>query len=214
MAELFANAEVNREARWQVLSQLVVCSLAFHIIALVTLMYVPAVRDTFNIAALLSDTGYVDKAYARTEIGDDVNVLEMPRERFRYPPGYFATETELRLAQALQTTAVNPPVTVDFRPTQQSTPLPSPSPEVSPTPSPIASPAASPATATAANADVKAEAPKTTDQAETEMNKIAAANSVVRPSENEINTRPLKDWLARADAMRNKGELISRQRSR
>ena len=30
---------------------------------------------------------------------------------------------------------------------------------------------------------------------------------MVRPSENEINTRPLKDWLARADALRNKGEL-------
>lgn len=202
MAELFANVEINREPRWPILSKLAAASLAFHAMALASLFYVPAVRDMFNIAALLSDTGYVDRAYSRTEIGDDANVLQLPPAKFRYPDGYFATETELQLAQALQVNAAPPPITVDLQPV--STPVPSPTPEPSPEPSPSASPLGTPTTTTA---EAKPETPKTPEEAEAELNKIAAEKNVVRPSENEINTRPLKDWLARADAMRSKGEL-------
>jgi len=204
MAELFANSEINREPRWQILSKLAVGSLALHAALLASLIYVPAVRDTFNIAALLSDTGFVDRAYTKTEIGDDVQLLEMT-PKFHYPEGYFATETQLQLAQALQANPAPPPFPVDLRP--QSTPVPSPSPEPSPSPvaSPGVSPEASPANTTAEN--TKPETPKTPEQAEAELNKIAEENGVVRPNENEINTRPLKDWLARADSMRNKGEL-------
>ena len=204
MAELFENSEINREPRWQILSKLAAGSLALHAALLASLIYVPAVRDTFNIAALLSDTGFVDKAYTKTEIGDDVQLLEMT-PKFHYPEGYFATETQLQLAQALQANPAPPPFTVDLKP--QSTPVPSPSPETSPSPvaSPAVSPEASPANTTAEN--TKPETPKTPEQAEAELNKIAEENGVVRPNENEINTRPLKDWLARADAMRNKGEL-------
>ena len=206
MAELFENTEINREPRWQIMSKLAVASLALHATVLASLIYVPAVRDTFNVAALLSDTGYVDKEYTRTEI-DDVQMLQLPAAKFRYPDGYFATETQLQLAQAIQASPVGPPVTVDLSPT--STPTPSPMPEPSPSPSveasPGASPAASPVVTTADSS--KPEIPKTPEQAEAELNKIAAENSVVRPSENEINTRPLKDWLARADSMRTKGQL-------
>jgi len=204
MAELFANSEINREPRWQILSKLAVGSLALHAALLASLIYVPAVRDTFNIAALLSDTGFVDRAYTKTEIGDDVQLLEMT-PKFHYPEGYFATETQLQLAQALQANPAPPPFPVDLRP--QSTPVPSPSPEPSPSPvaSPAVSPEASPANTTAEN--TKPETPKTPEQAEAELNKIAEEHGVVRPNENEINTRPLKDWLARADSMRNKGEL-------
>jgi hypothetical protein len=208
MAELFENAEINREPRWQIMSKLAGASLALHAAALACLIYVPAVRDTFNIAALLSDTGYVDKAYTRTEIGEDVQVLQLPAAKFRYPDGYFATETELQLAQALQASAAAPPSSVDLIPLPSPSPIPSPTPEASPSPSVTASPAASPGTSPRTIADnSKTETPKTPEQAEAELNKIAAENSVVRPNENEINTRPLKDWLARADAMRNKGEL-------
>ena len=195
MAELFANSEINREPRWQILSKLAAGSLALHAALLACLIYVPAVRDTFNIAALLSDTGFVDKAYTKTEIGDEVQLLEMT-PKFHYPEGYFATETQLQLAQALQANPAPPPFPVDLRP--QSTPIPSPRPEPSPSPvaSPAVSPEASPANTTAENA--KPETPKTPEQAEAELNKIAEENGVVRPNENEINTRPLKDWLARA----------------
>lgn len=215
MAELFANSEVNREPRWQILSKLAAGSLALHVTALALLIYVPAVRNTFNIAAFLSDTGYVDKDYTRTEVGE-VQMLQLPGGKFRYPDGYFATETQLQLAQALQADAARP-ITIDLRPVQQSTPFPIATPEASPSPSPGASPGASPSaspatspatspiTTTAENA--KPETPKTPEEAEAELNKIAADKGLVRPNENEINTRPLKDWLARADAMRNKGQL-------
>jgi hypothetical protein len=206
MAELFANAEVNREPRWQIMSKLAAASLALHAVVMGSLIYVPAVRDTFNIAALLSDTGYVDKAYNKTEIGEDVQVLELPRAKFRYPDGYFATETELQLAQALQANPPSPPFTVGLKPI--STPTPLPTPEVSPSPVASVSPEASPSAPVATTAEnTKPETPKTPEQAEAELNKIAADNSVVRPNENEINTRPLKDWLAKADDMRNKGLL-------
>jgi hypothetical protein len=208
MAELFENAEINREPRWQILSKLAAASLALHVAALACLIYVPAVRDTFNIAALLSDTGLVDKAYTKTEIGDEAQMLELPKAKFRYPDGYFATETELQLAKALQeNAAAPPPFSIDLGP--QSTPSPIPSPEASPSPaespSPAASPSASATTTTAGN--VQPETPKTPEQAEAELNKIAADKGVVRPNENEINTRPLKDWLARADELRSKGQL-------
>ncbi|HEU4478899.1 MAG TPA: hypothetical protein VFR80_10300 [Pyrinomonadaceae bacterium] len=204
MPELFANVEINREPRWQLMSKLAGASLLLHAAALASLIYVPAVRDMFNIAALLSDTGYVDKAYTRTEIGEDVQMLQMPPAKFRYPDGYFATETELQLAQALQASAAAPPVNVDLRPISLPTPTPTPEPSPTVEPSPSASPAATPTTTTA---EAEPETPKTPEETEAELNKIAAEKNVVRPSENEINTRPLKDWLARADAMRNKGEL-------
>jgi hypothetical protein len=40
-----------------------------------------------------------------------------------------------------------------------------------------------------------------------ELDEIAETNSVVRPSEAEVNTRPLKDWLAHANALKEKGQL-------
>ena len=163
MAELFANSEVNREPRWQILSKLAAGSLALHAGLLACLIYVPAVRDTFNIAALLSDTGFVDKAYTKTEIAEDVQMLELTSPKFRYPDGYFATETQLQLAQALQADAAAP-VTIDLRP--QSTPYPTPTPEVSPSPSPVASPAASPATSpnTTTAENSKPDEPKTPER--------------------------------------------------
>ena len=207
MAELFENVQVNREPRWQILSKLAVASLALHATVLASLMYVPAVRDMFNIAALLSDTGYVDKAYTRTEIGEEVELVQLPPAKFRYPDGYFATETQLQLAQAIQATA--PPLTVDLTQISTPTPLPTPepSPSVAPEASPVASPVPSPSPTVTTADNSKTETPKTPEEAEAELNRIAAANNVVRPNESEINTRPLKDWLARSEERRNKGDL-------
>ena len=62
------------------------------------------------------------------------------------------------------------------------------------------------ATNTVADNTTGADAKKR-EEVEQQLNKIATENSVTRPSENEINTRPLKDWLARANGMRDRGEL-------
>ncbi len=211
MAELFTDSFINREPRWQILLKLIGASVALHLTLLALLFYVPGVRDTFNIAAMLSDTGYVDRAYTKTEIGEDVQLL-MLADKFSYPPGYFATEADWALAQAQALANAAPPPIPQFNVQPEITPSPSPTPEPSPSPSPTvaASPSGTANTSVADNskiAEPKTPEPKTPEQAEQELNKIAAENNVVRPNENEINTRPLKDWLARSNALRDKGEL-------
>ncbi len=203
MSELFADSQVNRESRWPILSKLTGASLVLHAALLTSLLYVPGVRDAFNIAALLANAGYVDRAYLKTEVGEDVQMLTLADDKFRYPPGYFATEEQLQAALALTTASV-PQLTLTPN-LRRQIPIPTPTPEASPSPSPEESPAAT----TNANvvATSKAADPKTPEDAEQELNKIAAENNVVRPNENDINTRPLKDWLARANALRDKGQL-------
>lgn len=183
------------------LSKLTGASLALHAVALASLVYVPGLRDAFNIAALLSNTGYVDRAYSKTEVGD-VQMLTLARDRFRYPPGYFATEEQL---QALAQPTPSVPQIIFTPKWARETPVATPTPEASPSPSPEASPAAT--TDATVTADSKAADPKTSEETERELNRIAAENNVVRPNENEINVRPLKEWLARANALRDKGEL-------
>lgn len=136
-------------------------------------------------------------------------MLTLAHDKFRYPPGYFATEEQLK-ALAVPTPSI-PQMT--FTPSRvRQIPFPTPTPEASPTVSPEASPAAKTDVEVAVNSkaeDPKTPAPdpKTPEEAEQELNKIAAENNVVRPSENDINTRPLKDWLSRANALRDKGQL-------
>jgi hypothetical protein len=207
MTELFANSEVNSEPRWPILLRLTACSLVLHVAVLSGLIYIPGVRDAFNIAALLANTGYVDRPYSKTEIGEDVQRLELASNKFHYPPGYFATESELQALAQAQPPAFVPQANPRINPRKaEIMATPSPTPEASPSPSPDASPAASVKTTVASN-DAQVSEPKTPEEAEQELNKIAAENSVVRPNENEINTRPLKEWLARANTLRDKGQL-------
>lgn len=218
MAELFENSEVNRDQRWQLMLQLIAASLACHVIVLAGFLYVPGVRAALDIARLIGNTGFVDKPYVKTEI-DEVQMLSLAGNKFHYPPGYFATEEQLALAQAQSQAGANmsfPPVTFPSNSQIQiSTPTPVPTPEFLPTP-PAPSPAssASPASAiggTTAKTDnarsASDEKPKNPEEVEKELQKIASENSVARPSEDEINTRPLKDWLARANELKVKGAL-------
>lgn len=201
MSDLFADSQINLEPRWPILSMLTGGSLVLHAVLLASLVYVPGLRDAFNIAALMANTGYVDQGYTKTEVGDNAQILALAENKFRYPPGYFATEEQLR-ALAQPTPSV-PQMTFAQNPVRQ-TPEPTPTPEASPSVSPEASPAAAGDAKVADNSKVEAKTPEETEQ---ELNKIAAENNVVRPSENEINIRPLKDWLARANALRDKGQL-------
>src|SRR5919106_4745320 len=88
MAELFEKFEVNRDPRWQVLMKLVGASLVVHMTFLWAVIYVPALRDTVNIAALIARTKFVDKDYQATQIANDVQIVQL--DKFRYPDGYFA----------------------------------------------------------------------------------------------------------------------------
>ena len=202
MQEIFSHFEVNREPRWPILLRLIAMSLVFHVATLATVVYVPGVRESFNIAALISRTNYVDRAYTKTEIGDEVRVVDVT-QKFRYPDGYFATEQAVAQASRPATIFPDPWAPTNPQPEVVETPSPSPSPEASPEASPASSPDDSSTVATAS----PSASPEEDTAVERELNRIAEANSVVRPNENEVNTRPLKDWLARANQMKEKGEL-------
>src|SRR5262245_37828570 len=90
MAELFDNFEVNREPKWPTLSRLIAASVLVHMAVVWAIIYVPAVRDTVNIAALIANTRFVDKDYVATQIGYDVQMVNV--EKFHYPEGYFAVQ--------------------------------------------------------------------------------------------------------------------------
>ena len=45
-------------------------------------IYVPAFRDTLNIAALIASTKFVDKDYVATQIGDDVELCSSQMRSF------------------------------------------------------------------------------------------------------------------------------------
>ncbi len=201
MAELFTNFEVNRESRWQILLSLIGGSVALHLALVAAVVYIPAFRDAFNIALLAGKTNFVDRPYSRTMIGEDVQMIEVG-PKFRYPDGYFATgfaaPTPDLLAPQIVSNYVPPPKIV-------STPAP--------IPSPVPSPSASANPAVAANNSTNSPIPAP-EKAPSDIKGEAAADTrkptddvVLGVKENEFNTRPLKDWLGRANALREKGVL-------
>src|SRR5690242_20054669 len=108
MTELFENFEVNRESRWVVLLRLAGASLVLHLGLLWLVVYVPALRDTLNIAALIASTKFVEKDYVATQIGDDVQLVQLTNEKFHYPEGYFALEAQLNGTLPAQPAANDP----------------------------------------------------------------------------------------------------------
>ncbi len=205
MPNLFANFEVNREPRWQGLLALVGLSLFLHGTAVALVVYVPAVRDTLNIATLIGSTGYSDRPYEKTTIGEAVEIVEI--EKFRYPPGYFAVDEPVADVPSEATNTMAPKIISEARnqpKESEPTPTPTPAPEASPG---LAAGNEAPTNDQVLSGNVAEAEPKSAEQADEELDKIAADNSVLRPSENDINTRPLKDWLARANTLKEKGEL-------
>ena len=220
MAELFTDFEVNREPRWPVVLRLLGGSFAAHLLVVICVLYIPGVRDAFNIATLIADTSFVDKPYEKTEIGDDVQLVELSSNKFRYPDGYFALESGMLPPP---TAIVAPPVFKTAAPAaaSQAAPsplaLPSPSPSATPLPSPVAtlSPSqtiaqanASPTPSQKPTVEQKAGDQKLTpEQAQAELEKTAAKNNIELPKEGEINKKALKDFAAFANDLKQQGKL-------
>lgn len=210
MPELFANFEVNRDARWPIVSKLLAGSLVLHVLLLSSVVYIPGVRDAFNLASLIADTSFVDKDYNRTEIGDDIQFVQLSHEKFRYPEGYFVLD---------QQTAVPPPVMPVGPQFIASTPPATVAPElsISPTPTPLPTPATAIASASASPAPRVAQAKAsaspvaspalTVDQAQKELEKTAEKNNLELPKENEINKKAMKDFAAYANELKKQGKL-------
>ena len=231
MAELFGNFEVNKDPRWDLILKLIGGSLVFHLALLACVVYIPGVRDAFNLAIFFTDVGFVDKPYERTEIGDEVRMIELSRPKFRYPDGYFAmdaqggpgaqpsqTAAEL-IAQAnptYRTPAYTPPATVQPELSETPTPTPTPLPAVaassaSPSPSPVAVASGSPspgiAQAKASPSPGKDVKQSAVDQAQKDLEASAKKNNIELPKEGEINKQPLKDIAAEAMKLKNQGKL-------
>ena len=214
MTELFANFEINKEPRWLILARLSAGSLVLHVLFIISVFYVPGVRDALNIASIFSGAQYVDAAYDKTSIEDQATVIDLAQEKFQYPEGYFSTTTtdlafDPFAAQVIEeaNNVAPPPMPQLPKPTPTPTPLPSPSASPSPQPTTSPTPAGGTTTTTGQAVAGASPAPKAKEEIDKDLNKIAADNNIVRPDEGAINKRPLKDWLARANELKVKGEL-------
>lgn len=194
---LFDNFEVDREPFWPRISWLIAGSGAWHAVLIAVIILIPSVRDALSISAMFSGARVVDRAYNKTQIENEGDILEITTEKFHYPEGYFAMDQ-----QAM------PTPTPEFPQTAVFTPRPfSPSQLASPTPTP--SPLASPPPAIAANStptpSPDAADEKEKQKIEEELDRLAKENGVKRPK--EVNTRPFKDLLANAKKMKDEKKL-------
>jgi hypothetical protein len=191
---LFENFEVNPEPFWPRIMQLLGGSVALHLVLIACVVFIPSVRDALSIAAMFSGAGFVDKAYNKTKIENEGEIVEITTTKFHYPDGYFAMD-----AQAIPSPSPPLPIAPGFTPTNVPPDLLTPSP----------TPVASPSTAIAAN-KTPSPSPNPDDEKErlkieAELDRAAAENGVKRPK--EINTRPFTDLLAEAKKKKDRGEL-------
>ena len=193
---LFEKFEVNSEPFWPRILWLIAGSGAWHVALVACVILIPPVRDALSIAVMFSGAGFVDRAYNKTKIENEGDIVEITTEKFRYPDGYFGTD-----AQALPSPSPGFPIVPGFTPTNV--------PPAFLTPSPTPAPVASQSPAIAANATPSptpnAEDEKEKQKIEQELDRLAKENGVGRPK--EINTKPFKDLLVSAKKMKDAKEL-------
>src|SRR6185295_19110520 len=213
MSQLFANFEVNKQPRWPIISKLLIGSLVLHVICAASVLYVPGLRSAFNLASLVAGTRIVEKDYEKTQIGDDVQLIELASDKFHYPDGYFAPEGQLPAVVPSPTPFV-PPFVAQVQP-------PAVQPELGPPPSPTpvaavpfstprvgASPATAIAQAKGSPSPTPVQSPAlTAEQAQTELDKVAEKNNLTLPKENEINKKAMKDFAIYANDLKKQGKL-------
>ncbi|HEX8177448.1 MAG TPA: hypothetical protein VF543_20330 [Pyrinomonadaceae bacterium] len=208
MAELFQNFEIHKSPWWERVWRVAAGSVVLHILLLAVVIYVPSVREAFNIASVFSGAKYVDEDYKKTVIGERA-VLINAKDVFEYPPGYFSGPMVDQTQLPPQIIATATPVPLPPPPAPVRPPRVRPTPaealaSASPSPSPAASPQATPSAADA-NAGITENMSK--DERDKKLNDIAAQNNIERPNEDAINKKPLKDWLAKAKEAKEKNEI-------
>jgi hypothetical protein len=195
---LFENFEVNPEPFWPRIVRLLGGSVAVHLVLIACAVFIPPVRDALSIAAMFQGAGFVDRAYNKTKIENEGDIVEITTEKFHYPEGYFATDP-LAMPSPLPPLQMSPGFTpTNVAPSQLTPPSPTPTPAGSPSPA-IAAAKGTP------SPTPSAEEEKEKQRIEAELDRAAAENGVKRPK--EINTRPFKDLLADAKKKRDRKEL-------
>jgi hypothetical protein len=196
-----------------VLLRLVAASLVMHMIFVASVIYVPGLRDAFNIASLIARTSVVDKPYAATEIGDQVQLVQLSTEKFHYPEGYFALNIQPQTVAQAAVAQADPfaaKIISQARSTASkplNTPSPSPVPTPMPSPSPSVSTSPSVNVAQQQNENANKNANLTPEEAQKELEKTAANNNLELPVENQINKKALKDFAVYANDLKNQGKL-------
>ena len=208
---LFDHFEVNREPFWPRIVWLVAGSGVWHLFILALIVMIPPVRDAFSITAMFRDVGFVDRPYSRTEIGDNVEILDYSTEKFHYPEGYFAMD------QQGMPPLPGFPVKPAFTPASVSPAFnPSPTPTVTPTPTPTP-----PVLIAGNNPDGKSSADKGTEPkptpsatpdksvelAQKELEAASKKTGIDLPEEGAINKAPFKDLAAYATTLKDAGKL-------
>ena len=195
---IFENFEVNAEPFWPRISRWLGGSVVLHVVLALCVIFIPPVRDALSIALVFSGGRFVDRPYTKTQIENEGDIVELTTGKLHYPEGYFAMD-QFPLPSPSPT-----PIVPLFSPVQPF----HPNPEImnpSPSPAAIASPSVLAKASPAASPTVDPEEEKARQQAEAQLDKIAAENGVKRPK--EINTRPFKDLLAAAKQKKDRGEL-------
>ncbi|MGH9943214.1 MAG: hypothetical protein ACRD9R_12775 [Pyrinomonadaceae bacterium] len=222
MAELFEKHDIDRyEPSGRRLLRTLGGSLVFHALALGLILYVPSLRAALQITSTLSNLEFVDEAYDQTNIRDyEVTMLGAfdPDGKFRYPDGYFAAGAGVPDMTPLPPSPSDPIFIAAVRPTPlpivkpAPTPKPEPSPSTAPTPEATASPVEAiaqndqqaigePVGAAGANASPSPEPSKTAKELEKEAEATGAKKFP------PVNKKPFTDWLAKANELKQKGEL-------
>ena len=208
MAELFTDFELERRApRAQRMLRTLGGSVVLHLLLVASLVYVPAVRDTFQLASALSGLRVVDEAYTQTQVRERITWIG-PDDKLYYPAGYF--EQNGATAQLTAPPPADVRLIAEVRP-----PKPTPTPTPIPTPSPVASPspASSPEIAQGDKAAVPGASPDASpavapSPAEPQT---AAAEQALKENDQPkfptINTRPFTDLLQKGKGMKDAGEI-------
>jgi len=181
-------------------------SLLLHMMLMWAVVYVPAFRDALNIAALVASTKFVDREYNRTMIGDDVTMLDLANEKFRYPDGYFAIANELPPGDLVASNSGPDPFApkiISQANSSKSEPEPSPSPSPSPLPSASPGPSPSPTTTTIADKTNSL----TPEESQKKLEQTAAENNLELPDEAQLNKQVLKDFAKYANDLKEQGKL-------
>ncbi len=208
MAELFADFALDARApRGRRMLRTLGGSLVLHALFVLALIYVPAVRDTFQLASALSGLRVVDEAYTQTQVREQITFIKT--DKLYYPAGYF--EQTSASAPLVPPAVADVKLIAEYKPPKPIRP-PKPRPTPSPTPQAAPAPAASPEIAQ--NVQSKAAVPAGSPGASSSPavpRTTAEAEQVLQETKTDkfptINTRPFTDLLQKGKDMKDAGEI-------